>query len=83
MDATHLSVQPPTLEELQQALATVSILESQCESLTATNITRMGDLLVKCYRENRAPLLEEIEQVGRELLPRPHLVASAVRDALK
>ena len=76
---------PPESMTVEQALAALPILavQLQDQDLQRRNIVRMGNLLVTCWRENRPPTIEEIEQIGRELLPKPHLVAQAVHDALK
>ena len=81
---THDNFRPESMT-VEQAIAEIPILAAQLQDRERTdrNVTRMGNLLVTCWRENRPPTIEEIEQIGRELLPKPHLVAKAVHDALK
>ena len=74
---------PPKSMTVEQVIAKIHVMDAQLKELTERNITRMGNLLVTCWRENRPPTIEEIEQIGRELLPKPHLVAQAVHYALK
>lgn len=80
----HDNVSPESMT-VEEALAALPILAAQLQDqdLQRRNIVRMGNLLVTCWRENRPPTIEEIEQIGRELLPKPRLVAKAVHDALK
>lgn len=80
----HDNVSPESMT-VEQALAALPILAAQLQDqdLQRRNIVRMGNLLVTCFRENRPPTMEEINEIGRHMLPKPHLVAKAVRGALK
>ena len=78
----NLSAESMTVE---QAIAEIPILAAQIQDREQKdrNIARMGSLLATCARENRPPTIEEIKQIGRELLRKPHLVAQPVHCALK